>query len=367
MFYRVHTDGTRSEVGLESVFGGPIGTTCWIIGGGPSLAGVPCDAISASPSVKFAVNLAGTSLLRPNFWTSYDPSARFHRSVYLDGSIMKFLHERRAMDLVPETTFKVCECPGTVFFERDADRGFADFLVGSQRGVIDWNDSLLQAIDIAYRLGFRTLYLAGCDLHVKPSPDQIAHASQVGVEYERLETLDSFFRRCEEAGCPREEFSRMNAPLQYHFDERKALAAAVQTDLHYFRVVQYLRLARRSLSLTGLEIVSVTPGSRLNDHFPFRGVETAAAEILEAVGDPDSETTRGRYSLTKARAPSGIGPMRDVPPHHWKRRGERRVRKSVPIENRDAPEVTKDEAKRAGDGKGWDDVPEVCVDLDEDG
>ena len=57
------------------------------------------------------------------------------------------------MDLVPETTFKVCECPGVVFFDRDAQRGFADFLPPMPAGIVDWNDTFVQAIEIAYRLG----------------------------------------------------------------------------------------------------------------------------------------------------------------------------------------------------------------------
>lgn len=361
MYYRMHTDGTRSAAGLESFFGGPARTACWIIGGGPSLAKLPCDLIGATPAVKFAVNLGGSSLIRPDLWTSYDPSARFHRSVYLDASIIKFVHERRAMDLVPETTFKVCECPGTVFFDRDTERGFADLLSPSQRKVIDWNDSLLQAIDIAYRLGFRRLYLAGCDMHVRPSPEQMAHAMQAGVEYARLETLEAFFRRCDEAGCSRERLAEMQSPLQYHFDEQKKLASAVQTDLHYFRVVQYLRLARRSLALAGMDLVSVTPESRLNDHFEHRSAEQAAAEICAAVGDPAAESTRGRYSLTAARTPAGIGPMRDLKPHHWKKSGERPASNRPPGgEAEEAPTL-----RRAP--RGWDELPAVCVDVREEG
>src|SRR5262245_23167651 len=91
MFYRLHTDGTRTEVALADAYAGPTRTACWLIGGGPSLVELPCQAIARSPVPKFAVNLAGTRLLRPTFWTSYDPSARFHRSIYLDASVTKFV------------------------------------------------------------------------------------------------------------------------------------------------------------------------------------------------------------------------------------------------------------------------------------
>lgn len=322
MFYRLKTDGTRQDLDLRDVFAGPMKSACWLVGGGPSLAELPCTAIAQSPVAKLAINLGGARLIRANLWTSYDPSVRFHRSVYLDGSIWKFVHARRAMDLVPETTFKVCECPGVVFFDRDPQRGFADFLPPRGAGIVDWNDSFVQAIEVAYRLGFRVLYLAGCELHVRPSARQIERAREGGIEYVPRELLETFFERCAAAGMPRSAMEQLELPTQYHFDERKPLAAAIQTDLHYFRIAQYLRLSRRALSLAGMELVSVTPGSRLNDYFPYRSAGEVLLEIGETVGKPDEEPTRGLYTQVCQRQPQGLGPMRDFRPHNWKRREE---------------------------------------------
>lgn len=322
MFYRLNTDGTRRDVNLGDVLAGPMRTACWIIGGGPSLSALPCDAIARSPVAKLGINLGGAGLLRPNLWTSYDPSARFHRSIYLDASIWKFVHARRAMDLVPGTTFKVCECPGMLFFDRDAQRGFADFLPPHPSGIVDWNDSFVQAIEIAYRLGFRVLYLAGCDFQVRPSQSQQQRARVVGVEYVRGELLETFVERCSAAGLLRRELEQLDAPTQYHFDEHKPLAAAIQTDLHYFRTAQYLRLCRRSLALAGVDLISVTPESRLNDYFPYQPVTEALAGIEATIGRPEDEQTRGLYTQVRPRTPVGLGPMRDLRPHHWKRKGE---------------------------------------------
>jgi hypothetical protein len=210
VFYRLNTDGTRSGIELQDAFAGPTRTACWIVGGGPSLAQLPCAAIARSPAPKLAINLGGARLIRPTLWTSYDPSARFHRSVYLDASIWKFVHARRAMDLVPETTFKVCECPGVVFFDRDPQRGFADFLPSHAAGIVDWNDSFVQAIEIAYRLGFRVLYLAGCDFHVRPSDAQLERARAAGIEYASRELLGEFFHRCAAKGIPRDELEHLD-------------------------------------------------------------------------------------------------------------------------------------------------------------
>lgn len=318
LFYRLATDKTRQPLPLEDQFGGTGKSSCWLIGGGPSLVELPTDLIASSPVPKMATNLAGCGWLRPTFWTSYDPSVRFLRSVYLDPSIMKFVHPRRAMDLVPETASKVCDSPHLCFFEPDPGRGFADFLSAAHTGIVDWNDTFVQAIDILYRLGFRRIYLAGCEMIVHPGSEWIAEAARRGVIYEPLMSLGEFARLCETAGLSREEQEQLGTADQYHFDERKPLASAINTDAHYFRVSQYLRLCRRSMSLAGVELISVTPGSRLNDYFPYETVETVYRRECAVTGFPDNERIRGLYTQQLDRQISGLGPMRDYRPHHWK-------------------------------------------------
>lgn len=313
-FFRVDTDRRRHAGGLDGVFGGPTSTAAWLVCGGPSLNSLDVGAIDASPAAVMAVNLAGHGLIRPDFWTSYDPTCRFVRSLYLDGSILKFLHARRASDLVPETTFKVCEVPGTYFFERDTGRTFGSLLEPGSGNVVDWADSMVQGVDILYRLGFRRIYLAGADLQVLPSEEQVAAAGRRGVEYEERMPLDDFARACREAGLSEADLAAMAEPSIYHFDERKPWGSAVQTDRHYFRVVQWLRQSRRNLASQGLELISVTPESRLNDHFHYTPLAEAVAEIEDAVGNPRAEPTAGLYHRSTPRLPEGCGVMRDIPP-----------------------------------------------------
>lgn len=379
MFYRLHSDGVAQPVDLRGVFGGTTRTGCWLIGGGPSLGDLPVEAIAASPLPRFAVNLAGHRLLRPTFWTSYDPTARFQRSIYLDPGILKFVHRCRAMDLVPGTTFKVCDSPATLCFDRDPHRGYHDFLSAAPAaprtgdpaascdraaanpagGVTDWQDSLVQAIDIAWRLGFRTLYLAGCDMFISPAPEQLALAQSVGVDYRPRELLRDFFDRCRQSGLALCDFESLPQPRQYHFDERKSLAAALQTDLHYFRVAQYLRLARRAMSLAGLELVSVTPQSRLNDCFPYRAVAEVVEEILATIGDPRSETAAGRYTDPPAASPAGLAPMRDFPPHNWARSAKAPAVRPAPAAPPEPDRTRLRDVVAA--------LPEIPVDLNEQG
>lgn len=316
-FFRLNTDQTSVPIALENQFAGPVLSSCWIIGGGPSLRTLPCNLIRESPIPKMCINLSGTKLLRPTFWTSYDPSVRFHRSVYLDPGVMKFVHRRRAMDLVPETTFKVCDCPNTVFFERDIQRGFADWFSPGQKGIVDWADSLVQAIEVLYRLGFRRIYLAGCEMRVSPSRAQRKCALEYGVRYNPRERLSIFLKKCEDAGLAASELDVLEPGRHYHFDEFKPIRAAANTDSHYFRIAQVLRLSRRSMSLAGLQLISVTPHSRLNDYFPYLPVRKVVHQIEQDIGNPRNEPERGLYHQVEARHPRLLGPMQDFRPHHW--------------------------------------------------
>lgn len=321
LFYRLSTDQRTTSVALEGTFAGPQTSACWLIGGGPSLNALPVDQIAASPLPRMCMNLTGSGKLRPTFWTSYDPTVRFHRSIYLDPGVLKFVHRRRAMDLVPETTVKVCECPATFFFDRESGRGFSDLLSPQATGIVDWADSMVQAIDLLYRLGFRRLYLAGCDMRIDPSLPQIERAEKAGIQREQWSSLADFVKTCGEHGIGQAELELLGAAPVYHFPEKKSLSAAVQTDAHYFRIVQSLRLSRQCLATQGMELISVTPGSRLNDFFPYQRVEEALAEIHQQVGNPATEETQGLYTQKQPRWREGLGPMRDVKPPNWPTNG----------------------------------------------
>ncbi|MAT14606.1 MAG: hypothetical protein CMJ46_04975 [Planctomyces sp.] len=314
LFYRINTDRSEYPVALENTYAGGDASACWLMGGGPSFDEHAASVIAETPAPRMAINLAGAGLLRPTFWTSYDPSVRFHKSVYLDPGVMKFVHKRRALDLVPESSFKVCDCPNLLFFERERQRQFTDFVAPHHTGIVDWSDSMVQAIDILYRLGFRTIYLVGCEMQISPSSVQQHRAREVGVVHEPGELLKDFLKRCNEKGLTTGELEEVEREAQYHFAETKPLESAANADAHYFRVSQYLRLCRRAMSLAGLRLISVTPHSRLNDYFPVMSIDEAAAEIKQTTGDPALETTAGLYQQLTDRRGTFRSPMRDFRP-----------------------------------------------------
>ncbi len=334
------------EEHLANMFAAPFPTPIWIVGGGPSLQQLDVDAIRNSPAPKFCINLSGRSkdgrppLIRPDFWTAYDSTARFHRSIYMDPRIMKFVCRSRRMDLVPEGTEKVCQAPNVHFFDREY-RGYANFLDPNSDALVDCQDSFIQAIDIAFRLGFRTMFLVGCELIIRPSEQQVYAAEQAGVEYDwwkgvtKLEKsrgalLRDFDNACIAKGMQRDALPGeddhaggrkrilldLERPEHYSFSEQRKWTTTLACDEHYYKTTQWLRMARTNLALNGVNLISCTPLSRLNDYFPLLTVEEAVESIHRYVGNPEAETTEGSYE-----SPGSVGenfmPMKDYRPHMW--------------------------------------------------
>lgn len=339
-------DGTVTDCSfLENSCSGTNPAPVWIIGGGPSLLNEACDKIQASPAPKFAMNLAGRGrdgeppLIRPNFWTSYDPTSKFHRSIFLDSSIDKFALAGRYKDLIPGGTEKLCDCPRVFFVERE-NRGYADFLGSKFDHVVNCRDSFIQAIDIAYRLGFRVFYCVGVDMMIRPSDAQIELALSVGVQYDRSRSLTTlalnrknpdvltksdmlrhFLQEYHlKSGLPTsadaaKSLEEAGREKQYSFDVQKPFSDACSMDGHMWERVQFLRQARRNLSLCGVQLFSCTAGSRLNDYFPYISVAEAIRRVERYAGVPSNETTKGRYETV---LPSIDLPYhKDVPPLAW--------------------------------------------------
>jgi hypothetical protein len=165
------------------------------------------------------------------------------------------------------------------------------------------------------------IYAAGCEMRVRPSREHVVRAAKAGVRYNSRTLLQDFVHQCNEAGLSSDDLDALTPAEQYHFDEHKPLRAAAATDAHYFRIAQYLRLARRSMALAGLQLISVTPHSRLNDYFPYVSCRRALEQIRRNVGSPGDEPVQGLYRQTTQRQPRLSGPMRDFRPHNWSRQG----------------------------------------------
>lgn len=183
---QVTTVGRQPSHALRGLLAG---SPAFVVGGGPSLAGVPAGTFRLPGLFSIGVNNAA-AMVRTSAFICSDPVGKFHSSIYTDPTMMKFipipkLKPRTSIRLKDDGEFVVgpplVECPNvwgyakrgwlstdhTFFTEPSAtignfDEGVTRFGPGTKKGVL----TLLAAMRLAYYLGARTIFLVGCDFHM---------------------------------------------------------------------------------------------------------------------------------------------------------------------------------------------------------
>lgn len=173
-------------VELENTY---LGETCFFIGGGPSLASIPLQVLKDRGFLSFAVNnVAAAMPIKPNFWACIDDTTCFHRLIWNDPSIMKFVASERfnrkffQNDQGELSNYSVNHCPNTYSFVTNTNFHHEKFLsektiscgVSTNKkdniGVKSGRSVMLAALKIMYVLGFRQVNLLGCDFNMEHDP-----------------------------------------------------------------------------------------------------------------------------------------------------------------------------------------------------
>lgn len=165
--------------------------SCFIVLSGPSLAELDLSLLRRRGVFTLAVNNAAT-VVRPNAWTLVDPPGKFHEAIWRDPFVMKFVprrwHSKPLRTRTEGGTFalmkrgnellKVSDMPNVVGIERNA---YFDPEAWLSEPSINWGNSgkyvkrngqpkclsvLFCALKLAYALGFRVVYLLGCDFNM---------------------------------------------------------------------------------------------------------------------------------------------------------------------------------------------------------
>lgn len=146
-------------------------STLFLVCNGPSLASLDLSLLETPGVVTMGVNNGG-HLIRPDLWTAVDVPARFMASIWQDPRIVKFISADRA-------SLPVWDHERDDYSPRRAGDhpGLVTFPAGNQFRPGVWLDEprvtyghkgekfcvMLAAIKIAWVLGFRRIFLLGCD------------------------------------------------------------------------------------------------------------------------------------------------------------------------------------------------------------
>lgn len=309
-FCRIQADGFPvNHDSLIGSYGTANGSHCVIQCSGSSAVQ---DDLTGANAVTMGINHAHTvDGIHPYIWTSYDWPLRFDHSLFENPSVLKLIPKIRSHELAT-LSLQAHELPNVVFFEQ-AHKSYQDFF--GTGPIVDAEDSMLQAIDLAIRLGFKNIYLSGADLYVKLSPQQEYWFLNNAPDFKVCDTLNSLWETLtgiakknitgSDEGIPTpEQMDQINVVIQdyirtleempsedlYSFGSANtSLLQRLQADHHYRIASSRLTKARKCLDRLGVKLSLLKPSganlcdcrSRLDGWFP-----TCTVDDLPKIGQP---------------------------------------------------------------------------------
>jgi len=237
MFYRFVKSGVRLPVDMDDLFQDG---ACFIAGGAPVLADFAELLGKARPHI-LAINNAATKV-PATLWVGGDKPDCYSRSILLDPTIMKFGVISRREYVVEGKPWKLWH--NTFFFGTKEGFNPRNFLE-RDRDLCWWKNTFFIAIQLAYRLGFRTVYLAGCGFQIEQAK-------------------------------------------QYAWETNLSADEIAWNQRLYGNTLTRLKELKPVFERKGLRVISATPGSLANSILEYRDPAEAIAEVMSAIPAPST-------------------------------------------------------------------------------
>lgn len=213
-----------------------LGEDLFILGGHPSLNDEDLQQLEGPGILTMALNNVPYIFPNPTFWLTADKPACYGGHFYHRADIIKFARLDTSMELVRDTDRMLRTFPNTFFYELHAEKyDTANFLTEGV-DVAWWKSVFPISIQLAWRLGFRRLFLVGCAFWTSTKRP---YAWPVKLT----------------------EAQKTNNQLVYNAD------------------IDRLATLKPNIEANGLEIYSCTPNSRANELFKFIPLNEAAVEV----------------------------------------------------------------------------------------
>jgi len=148
--------------------------SCFLILSGPSLNKHDLTQLKQPGIITFGVNNS-VKTFRPNLWSCVDHPSRFMISIWKDPNITKFVPFFKSKSNLfdnanwKHTDLRVMDCPNVIYYHRNehfnADTYLTEKTVnwGNHKKYGGGRSIMLAAIKICYLLGFKNVFLLGCD------------------------------------------------------------------------------------------------------------------------------------------------------------------------------------------------------------
>jgi len=249
MFYRF-VGLRRKAIDLDNIFQG----ACVLVGGGAHHIEV-LDQLKDDRLVTMALNNTAVSF-RPTLWLGLDGADNYSKSILKNPTIMKFSKLSRMGCMIDGAKWRAM--PNTYFFPDRKEpnmKGF--FMRGKYLGW--WKSGFTGALQLLYRLGFRTVYTVGCGFKTSIT-DQYGFPSEL-------------------------------AQNQIDYNQRT-----------YDMTLRQMRELNPLAVEAGFQLISCTPDSALNEIVPYRPFEDVFNELVAQVPEHDS------VHVTHPKAPEEATP-----------------------------------------------------------
>jgi hypothetical protein len=262
-------NSSKKEIDLENIYKG---SSIFLILGGPSFIPEVIEQpkrfkMLCDPGIiTMGVNNS-SKIFRPNLWVCGDYPSRFLKSVFMDPKIMKFTHERNFDKKLLNSKIRACDCPNIYFlkvfynFEIETYLDEKGFSFGQCQNNGGRRSTMMLVIKLLYYLGFKYVYLLGCDFH-------------------------------------------MEAEKMYSFEEHSSENHAQANNRLYNTLGIRFKLLKNEFKKHDFHVYNCTEDTQL-DAFEKLSFEDAYIQALKDFPDVENESTLNLYKIKKTSDQSG--------------------------------------------------------------
>lgn len=310
--YRI-IDGERYPADIADTYFQHRGACAFLVLNGPSLADSDRELLS-QPGVMTAGVNNGAAHFRPHFWFSVDAPARFLSSIWLDPRICKFVGDGKAANPIrDEDKWNAAGCPNVGDFKTEGTPAYEiNQQVAAEHPKWDRKQIKVEAEDRVrkWHAQWNLPETVGdcpnvvfCKLHTEFDADTFLtephftmgnskeHGGGRSVMLFALKSLYVLgFRRVFLVGCD----WYMAQTYSYGFKEKRHQGAVDNNNTTFGRITSMFTQAREHFAAHGFSIENCNDKSFLTV-FPYRPL-SEAVEYARAMM-PEREETQGRYQF----------------------------------------------------------------------